>query len=202
MVIEITDLDHQTIAQLQYLLCFCGMSCEEGGCSLSATSLLFIGKADQALSLKVTHCSPSRLWFWWSWQAKYFITFHTIGPNLPFPYLKDSVMAESPDGEGVLIFGGQTGNMPDKIMELRAGTNSWVILMKKLKNPQFQHTVIPIPWYNYFIKLHLKTKVNFINKNKSICSLPTYYEKLSLKIIFISLLLIILVCKNSVKFFW
>ena len=54
-------------------------------------------------------------------------------------------MAESPDGEGVLIFGGQYGDMPDKIMELRAGASSWVILMKRLKNSQYQHTVIPIP---------------------------------------------------------
>ena len=53
-------------------------------------------------------------------------------------------MAESPDGDGVLIFGGQNGDIPDKIIELRAGTNSWVTLNQTLKNPNFQHTVIPI----------------------------------------------------------
>ena len=54
-------------------------------------------------------------------------------------------MAESPDGEGVLIFGGQNTDEPDKIMELRAEANSWEILKKKLKNPHVDHTVIPIP---------------------------------------------------------
>ena len=53
-------------------------------------------------------------------------------------------MAESPDGDGVLIFGGQNGDMPDKIIELRAGANSWVTLNQTLKNPNFQHIVIPI----------------------------------------------------------
>ena len=54
-------------------------------------------------------------------------------------------MTQSPGGEAVLTFGGQTGEVPDKIMELRAGASSWVILMKSLKNSQYQHTVIPIP---------------------------------------------------------
>ena len=53
-------------------------------------------------------------------------------------------MAESPDEDGVLIFGGQNGDIPDKIIELRAGTNSWVTLNQTLKNPNFQHIVIPI----------------------------------------------------------
>ena len=75
---------------------------------------------------------------------KYFIHFDITGPTLPFNFLIDSAMAESPDGDGVLIFGGQTGDIPDKIIELRAGANSWVTLNQTLKNPNFQHTVIPI----------------------------------------------------------
>ena len=53
-------------------------------------------------------------------------------------------MTESPDG-GVLIFGGQNGDVPDKILKLKAGANSWEILNKTMKNPHYQHTVIPIP---------------------------------------------------------
>ena len=53
-------------------------------------------------------------------------------------------MTESPDG-GVLIFGGQNGEQPDKVLELQAGANSWEILPKTLKNPRVQHVVIPIP---------------------------------------------------------
>ena len=78
-------------------------------------------------------------------QKIIFIPFHTVGPTLPFGYLYDSVMNESPDGDGVLIFGGQMGGIPDKIMELQVGANSWEILTKTLKNPKYQHTVIPIP---------------------------------------------------------
>ena len=70
--------------------------------------------------------------------------FHTTGPTLPLTYLYDSVMTESPDG-GVLIFGGQNGDVPDKILKLKAGANSWEILNKTMKNPHHQHTVIPIP---------------------------------------------------------
>ena len=54
-------------------------------------------------------------------------------------------MTESQDGGGVLMFGGQDGDIPDKIIKLRAGANSWVTLNKTLKKPKFQHTVIPIP---------------------------------------------------------
>ena len=71
--------------------------------------------------------------------------FHTIGPALPFGFLYDSAMTESPDGGGVLIFGGQMGDMPNKIVELRAGANSWLTLNKTLKNPTYQHTAILIP---------------------------------------------------------
>ena len=53
-------------------------------------------------------------------------------------------MTESPDG-GVLIFGGQIGEYPEKILKLKAGANSWETLNKTMKNPHYQHTVIPIP---------------------------------------------------------
>ena len=54
-------------------------------------------------------------------------------------------MAESPDGDGVLMFGGQIGDIPNKIIELRAGANSWAILNQTLEYPKYQHTVITIP---------------------------------------------------------
>ena len=49
-------------------------------------------------------------------------------------------MAESPDGRGVLLFGGQ-GN---RIMELRAGADSWDVLNVTLKNARDSHVVIPL----------------------------------------------------------
>ena len=74
-----------------------------------------------------------------------FYSFHIIGPTLPFNYVLNSAMAESPDGNGVLMFGGQIGDLPDKIIQLRAGANSWAILNQTLKYAKYQHTVIPIP---------------------------------------------------------
>ena len=78
-------------------------------------------------------------------QDMLFYSFHIIGPTLPFNHVYDSAMAESPDGDGVLMFGGQTGHNPNKIIELRAGANSWTILNQTLKYVRAQHTVIPIP---------------------------------------------------------
>ena len=71
------------------------------------------------------------------------------------PYcLKWSAMAESPDGRGVLLFGGfscddtnkpgDPCNFEDRILELRAGANSWTILNITLQNGRRQHTVIPL----------------------------------------------------------
>ena len=63
------------------------------------------------------------------------------------PYgLKDSAMAESPDGRGVLLFGGLSkGNSYEgKILELRAGANSWNILDITLQNPRAYHTVLSL----------------------------------------------------------
>ena len=74
-----------------------------------------------------------------------FYSFHIIGPTLPFNFVFESAMAESPDGNGVLMFGGQIGGRPDKIIQLRAGANSWAILNQTLKYAKYQHTVIPIP---------------------------------------------------------
>ena len=54
-------------------------------------------------------------------------------------------MAESPDGRGVLLFGGYFGNgWEDRILELRAGANSWNILNITLEKPRSSHVVIPL----------------------------------------------------------
>ena len=51
-------------------------------------------------------------------------------------------MAESPDGRGVLLFGG--GVFEDRILELRAGANYWNILDITLKTGRYSHIVIPV----------------------------------------------------------
>ena len=54
-------------------------------------------------------------------------------------------MAESPDGKGVLLFGGYNDDFrEDRILELRAGANSWNILNITLKNTRAFHVVIPL----------------------------------------------------------
>ena len=55
-------------------------------------------------------------------------------------------MAESPDGRGVLLFGGySTENGREKrILELRAGADSWNILNVTLENARRNHIVIPL----------------------------------------------------------
>ena len=55
-------------------------------------------------------------------------------------------MAKSPDGRGVILFGGKsTENSQEKrILELRAGANSWNILDITLENGRNQHVVIPL----------------------------------------------------------
>ena len=73
--------------------------------------------------------------------------FCITGPSLPYGlYL--SAMAESPDGRGVLLFGGSsccTGNGVEKrILELRAGADSWNILNVTLENTRSYHVVIPL----------------------------------------------------------
>ena len=71
------------------------------------------------------------------------------------PYkVYDSAMATSPDGGGVILFGGWNydksgredfGDSEDKLLELRFGANEWTILPQKLNPPRKDHVVIPIP---------------------------------------------------------
>ena len=54
-------------------------------------------------------------------------------------------MAESPDGKGVLLFGGYNDEFrEDRILELRAGANSWNILNITLQKGRYDHVVIPL----------------------------------------------------------
>ena len=71
--------------------------------------------------------------------------FCITGPPLPYGLL-DSAMAESPDGRGVLLFGGYSdeNSYEDRILELRAGANSWNILDINLANGRERHVVIPL----------------------------------------------------------
>ena len=55
-------------------------------------------------------------------------------------------MAESPDGRGVLLFGGfSTENgFENKILEFRAGADAWNILNVSLEIARHSHLVIPL----------------------------------------------------------
>ena len=55
-------------------------------------------------------------------------------------------MAESPDGRGVLIFGGNVGgfSLKKNILELRAGAASWNILDVSMQGVRKTHVVIPL----------------------------------------------------------
>ena len=58
-------------------------------------------------------------------------------------------MAESPDGRGVLLFGGRRNIgepiYPEKsILELRAGADCWTILNVSLESRRYSHVVIPL----------------------------------------------------------
>ena len=55
-------------------------------------------------------------------------------------------MAELPDKRGVLLFGGESTKNPyeKRILELRAGADSWNILDVTLKNGRLRHVVIPL----------------------------------------------------------
>ena len=74
-----------------------------------------------------------------------FSLFCITGPALPY-ILEYSAMAESPDGGGVLLFGGESNEngYEDRILELRAGANSWNILNITLQYGRQQHIVIPL----------------------------------------------------------
>ena len=55
-------------------------------------------------------------------------------------------MAESPDGSGVILFGGRTdeNSNENRILELSAGANSWKILNITLEKGRWHHVVIPL----------------------------------------------------------
>ena len=71
--------------------------------------------------------------------------FYITGPLLPY-VLAYSAMAESPDGRGVILFGGENDEnyYEKRILELRADANSWNILDKTLENGRNEHVVIPL----------------------------------------------------------
>ena len=61
-------------------------------------------------------------------------------------------MVTSPDGNGIILIGGQTGeswNITAKILELRRHSNgwasSWTTMKQKLKYARHLHVAIPIP---------------------------------------------------------
>ena len=71
------------------------------------------------------------------------------GPDLPYK-LYDSAMATSPDGGGVILFGGNDadkgvfGAKEDTLLELRYDADECTILPQKLKQARMSHVVIPI----------------------------------------------------------
>ena len=72
--------------------------------------------------------------------------FCITGPSLPYP-LYGSAMVESPDGMGVMLFGGyssHTNQDKNRILELRAGAVSWNILNVPLEMARAYHVVIPL----------------------------------------------------------
>ena len=71
---------------------------------------------------------------------------HFAGPSLPYK-LYDSAMATSPDGGGVILFGGKRDDhlgQDDTLLELRYGSDEWTTLPQKMKQPRVEHLVIPI----------------------------------------------------------
>ena len=74
-----------------------------------------------------------------------FPLFCITGSALPYS-LDISAMAESPDGRGVLLFGGYSDeySYEDRILELRAGANSWNILDITLENGRNGHVVMQL----------------------------------------------------------
>ena len=75
----------------------------------------------------------------------------STGPELPY-FISSGAMASSPDGKGVILFGGKR-QVPDldkylDILELRSDGKGWLgpwtILTTKLQHPRSYHVVIPI----------------------------------------------------------
>ena len=62
-------------------------------------------------------------------------------------------MAKSPDGRGVILFGGlrDENSHEKRILELPAGDNSWKILDKTFAEGRSQHVVIPLQWFYFNI---------------------------------------------------
>ena len=79
-------------------------------------------------------------------QYDFILLFCIVGPSLPYK-LSSSAMAKSPDGRGVILFGGWSdeNHYEKRILELRAGANSWNSLDITLYNGRKQHVVIPLP---------------------------------------------------------
>ena len=72
--------------------------------------------------------------------------FCITGPSLPYG-LEYSAMAESPDGRGVILLSGhstENGYHEKRILELRAGADSWNILIVTLENARKDHVVVPL----------------------------------------------------------
>ena len=74
----------------------------------------------------------------------------SIGPDLPFG-IAYSAMAPSPDGNGVILFGGEQLSSPyylDIILELKADgqgwVGSWTTLTTKIQYGRSRHIVIPV----------------------------------------------------------
>ena len=71
------------------------------------------------------------------------------GPELPYG-LRNSVMAPSPDGNGVILVGGYSPSTLylDSILELKADgqgwVGSWTTLTTKLQYARTEHIVIPV----------------------------------------------------------
>ena len=68
------------------------------------------------------------------------------GPTLPYR-LHSSAIATSPDGRGVILFGGYNRDKrakEDTLLELRYDADEWTILPQKLKQHRGGHVVIPI----------------------------------------------------------
>ena len=73
----------------------------------------------------------------------------STGPELPFG-IRYSAMAPSPDGNGVILVGGNgyVSSYLDSILELKADgqgwVGSWTTLTTKLQYARREHVVIPV----------------------------------------------------------
>ena len=65
---------------------------------------------------------------------------------MPYEFLNTAPSATSPDGRGVILFGGKNFStiMEKSLLELRAGADSWKLLDTTLQNGRIDHVVIPL----------------------------------------------------------